>query len=509
VSNLHHMFEQLCQQPRKRILVLGDLMLDRYTWGDAERVSPEAPVIVLRADQEEIRPGGAASVAYLLRHLEADVTLVGVVGNDSDGHTLRALLRDEGIDDQFVLTDPTRPTTAKHRFVGRASDRHPHQILRVDRESRVPLTESLAADLWTKLKDQLPQFDAILIPDYLKGVCTEPLLQSVITAARANGQPVLIDPGRTTDYRRYRGATLIKPNRVEAELICGTPLTTTEQTLQAGRNLCETYDLDAAIITLDRDGLVVITPTDQAEIPTEPRAVYDITGAGDMVLATLGLCIANGIDIINAARLANIAAGLEVERFGIAPVKRAEIEAKTQPPKNVASGGCQPTGSSSYSAAAASRKLASLEEITQLSAEYRRQGKRIVFTNGCFDLLHVGHVSYLQEAATLGDILIVAINSDASVRRLKGPTRPIITEHDRAIILASLECVDHVLIFADETPIGLLQKIRPDVLIKGGSTTEIVGREIVEVYGGVIRRAGMIEGSSTTQLIAKMQFESS
>jgi D-beta-D-heptose 7-phosphate kinase/D-beta-D-heptose 1-phosphate adenosyltransferase len=506
MSNLHDIFEQLCQQRRRWILVLGDLMLDRYTWGDAERVSPEAPVIVLRADQEEIRPGGAASVAYLLPHLEADVTLAGVVGNDSDGHTLRALLRDEGIDDQFVLTDPTRPTTAKHRFVGRASDRHPHQILRVDRESRAPLTESLAADLWTQLKDHLPLFEAILIPDYLKGVCTEPLLQAIITAARANGQPVLVDPGRTTDYRRYRGATLIKPNRVEAELICGTPLTTAEQTLQAGRSLCETYELDAAIITLDRDGLVVVTPTDHAEIPTEPRAVYDITGAGDMVLATLGLCIASGIDIINAARLANIAAGLEVERFGIAPVKRAEIKAKTQPQRNLASGGCKPTDSSPHSAA--SRKLASLDEITELATEYRRQGKRIVFTNGCFDLLHVGHVTYLQEAATLGDILIVAINSDDSVRRLKGPSRPVIAEHDRATMLASLECVDHVLIFTEDTPISLLQKIRPDVLIKGGSTAEIVGHEVVEAYGGVVRRAGLIEGSSTTQLIAKMQFAS-
>jgi D-beta-D-heptose 7-phosphate kinase/D-beta-D-heptose 1-phosphate adenosyltransferase len=471
----------------QKILVFGDLMLDRYTWGDAERVSPEAPVIVLRADQEEVRPGGAASVAYLLRHLEAEVSVAGVVGNDSDGHTLRALLRDEGIDDQFVLIDPSRPTTAKHRFVGRASDRHPHQILRVDHESRVPISELLATELWDSLQDRLSHFDAILIADYLKGVCSERLLQQVISKARANGQPVLVDPGRTTDYQRYRGATLLKPNRGEAELACGRSLDSSDHALQAADALRATCELDAVIITLDRDGLVLCAAEDREVIPTDPRTVYDITGAGDMILAALGLCVAGGISTSNAARIANIAAGLEVERFGIAPVKRSEIAVKLSP-------------QSSRSAT----KLMTVDEVTRLADEYRRQGKRIVFTNGCFDLLHVGHVCYLQGAAALGDILIVAVNSDDSVRRLKGPSRPIIPERDRAQMLASLACVSYVVIFDDPTPCNLLERIRPDVLGKGGTTSEIVGREIVELYGGRVIRLSEVPGISTTSILSSL-----
>ncbi|HEY4259068.1 MAG TPA: D-glycero-beta-D-manno-heptose 1-phosphate adenylyltransferase, partial [Schlesneria sp.] len=465
-----------------------DIMLDRYTWGDAERVSPEAPVIVLRADQEEIRPGGAASVAYLLRHLDADVSLAGVIGSDADGNALRAMLRDEGIDDRFVLMDSTRPTTAKHRFVGRASDRHPHQILRVDHESRFRLDDSMEERLWSLLEHELGDFDAILVADYIKGVCTESLLQQVITIARQNGQPVLIDPGRVTDYTRYRGATLLKPNRVEAELVTGRALPLCGSAIEAARSLCQKYAISNAIITLDRDGLIVATPESHVEIPTHPRAVYDITGAGDMVLAMLGLCLAGGLTVFDAARLANIAAGLEVERFGIAPVQRAEIVQTNLP-------------ATCKSAA----KLVTTTEISDLASTYRQQGKRIVFTNGCFDLLHVGHVTCLEEAALMGDVLIVAVNSDASVKRLKGPSRPVISQQERATILASLGGVDHVVIFDDDTPVQLLSQIRPHLLVKGGTTQEIIGRDIVESYGGEVRQVGTVEGKSTTQLIATIK----
>ncbi|MES2790053.1 MAG: bifunctional heptose 7-phosphate kinase/heptose 1-phosphate adenyltransferase [Planctomycetota bacterium] len=491
-SMLSELAQRFSQLGRPRILVLGDLMLDRYTWGDAERVSPEAPVIVLRADQEEIRPGGAASVAYLLRHLDADVSVVGVVGNDADGHTLRALLRDEGIDEQFVVLDPTRPTTSKQRLVGRASDRHPHQILRVDRESREPLSDALTGALWETLQHQLPQFDAILVADYLKGVCTERLLQAVISAARANGQPVLVDPGRLADYGRYRGATLIKPNRVEAELVSGRPLTNSQDVLVAARQLCLTFQLDSVVITLDRNGLVVVAPTGDKVIATDPRAVYDITGAGDMVLATLGLCLAGGTELLTAAHIANLAAGLEVERFGIAPVSRSEIGAKLRSSTN-------PSAS----------KIVTADEVSCLAEGYRRQGKRIVFTNGCFDLLHVGHVSYLQEAATLGDILIVAINSDVGVQRLKGLHRPVIPERDRAQMLAALSCINHVLIFEEETPLKLLELIHPEVLVKGATTANIVGREFVESYGGRILRVESIIDCSTTQILHHILSKSS
>jgi D-beta-D-heptose 7-phosphate kinase/D-beta-D-heptose 1-phosphate adenosyltransferase len=485
---MSHILETFNKIGRPQILVIGDVMLDRYTWGDAERVSPEAPVIVLRADQEEIRPGGAASVAYLLRHLDAEVFLAGVIGDDSDGHSVRAILRDEGIQQEFVLTDSGRQTTAKHRFVGRASDRHPHQILRVDHESRVPLSDSKSDALWALIQDQFESFDVILVADYTKGVCTESLLQRVIAAAVKNQQPVLVDPGRGVDYQRYRGATLLKPNRVEAELFIGKSLNTTEQARIAGRTLCEQLNLEAAIITLDRDGLIAITETDQAVITSEPRAVYDITGAGDMVLSVLGLCIAAGMSILDAAVIANTAAGLEVERFGIAPVTRREIAEKLSPSK-----------------LSSAEKVVDLNALTQLIEKCRREGKRTVFTNGCFDLLHVGHVAYLEEAASLGDLLIVAVNSDASVKRLKGPTRPIIRERERAMMLASLACVSIVVIFEPDTPLELIRLIRPDVLIKGGTTSEIVGREVVEGYGGKVCRATEQTGVSTSAIVASMQ----
>jgi len=481
MSNL----QSLCSSiGRPRILVLGDLMLDRYTWGEAERISPEAPVIVLRADDEEVRPGGAASVAYLLRHLDAEVALAGIVGDDSNGRTLRALLHDEGIDDQLVLSDPSRSTTCKHRYVGRASNRHPHQIVRVDHESRTPMAESLVTDLWNRLEHRLTEFQAILISDYLKGVCTEPLLQQVISAARAVGIPVLIDPGRTPNYFRYRGATLIKPNRVEAALAGKSSFATGVEALATARSLRVSLDLDAVIITLDRDGSIVATADEELAIASSPRAVYDITGAGDMVLATLGLCVAGGLSIPDAARIANVAAGLEVERFGVAPVDRTEVLAKLSTDQK-----------------ANRAKQVTADGMVDLADRYRREGKKIVFTNGCFDLLHIGHVSYLQEAAALGDVLVVAVNSDGSVKRLKGSTRPVIRDEDRSALLAALSCVTHVLIFEEDTPESLLRRIRPDVLVKGGTTTDIVGREIVEAYGGRVCLAGQVPGVSTTQLI--------
>lgn len=469
---------------RPRILVLGDLMLDRYTWGEAERISPEAPVIVLRADDEEVRPGGAASVAYLLRHLDADLALAGVVGDDSNGRTLRALLHDEGIDDQLVLSDSSRPTTCKHRYVGRASNRHPHQIVRVDHESRIPMAERLVTELWNRLEHRLHEFQAILISDYLKGVCTEALLQQVISAARTVGLPVLIDPGRTSDFSRYRGATLLKPNRTEAALASGGSFASGDEAMATARTLRSSLNLDALIITLDRDGSIVATADEELAIASSPRAVYDITGAGDMVLATLGLCVAGGLSIPDAARVANVAAGLEVERFGVAPVERAEVLAKL----------C-------FDQTAFRAKLVTANDMVHVAEQYRRQGKKIVFTNGCFDLLHIGHVTYLQEAARLGDILVVAVNSDGSVKRLKGPTRPVIRDEDRSALLAALGCVTHVLIFDEDTPESLLRRIRPEVLVKGGTTTDIVGREIVEAYGGRVCLAGQVPGVSTTQLI--------
>jgi D-beta-D-heptose 7-phosphate kinase/D-beta-D-heptose 1-phosphate adenosyltransferase len=518
-----------------RILVLGDLILDRYTWGDAERVSPEAPVLVLRVDSKEIRLGGAASVAMLLRGLDAHVSLAGVIGDDPEGRTLVRLLHDEGIDTEtFLSVDPSRPTTTKERFVGRAANRHPHQILRVDHETREPIRREIEQWIRERIIARLgktgtgserqpedsqasvsrevpvpllqraePGFDAVLISDYAKGVCTPGLLQAVITAANERQIPVIVDPARLADYSRYRSATLLKPNRLEAELATGQQIRTPEDALAAGQKLHREFQLGSVLVTLDRDGMALVTGEDSGQhFPTDPRTVYDITGAGDMALAALGLCLGARASLPESVMVANAAAGIEVEKFGVAAVTRQEISGVFVRRQRLAM-----IGRASQTMMPESSKVTILTELLARVPSYRPAGKTIVFTNGCFDLLHVGHIRCLKEAAALGDILIVALNSDSSVRRLKGEGRPVINEHDRAAMVAALGCVDHVVIFDDQTPHRLLEALRPDVLAKGGTTREIVGREVVEAYGGRICRVGEAEGVSTTAIVSRIKSE--
>lgn len=476
---------------RPRILVLGDLVLDRYTWGNAERVSQEAPVIVLRADCREARPGGAANVANMLVGLEAEVSSAGVVGKDPAGDELRRLLVAAGVDCRAVLEDARRPTSVKERFVGRAGSRHPNQILRVDHESCEPLGESVEARLIEQVEVLVPWHDAILISDYGKGVCTPRLLRAAIDAANLVRVPVIVDPCRSCPLEHYRGVTVIKPNRAEAERATGLAIDKPAEALEAGRQLCQKLEARMALITLDRDGMVLVERNGCGEVfpPNQPRAVYDITGAGDMVLATIGLCLAAGVEPADAVQLANVAAGLEVERAGVAVVYRDEIRAELLSGRQA--GAC---------------KIVTSGQAAKLLAGHRRQGEKIVFTNGCFDLLHVGHVNYLTEAASLGGVLVVAVNSDASVRRLKGPGRPVIGEPDRAAMLAALACVRYVIVFDDETPCRLLEAIRPDVLVKGGTYTpeEVVGHQIVESYGGTVCVTALVEGISTSNILASL-----
>ena len=472
------------------LLVLGDLILDRYTWGDAERISQEAPVIVLRADRREARLGGAANVACMLRGLEARVTCVGVAGADESGEELRGLLHANGIEEEWVLTDPTRQTTVKERFIGRASAKHPNQILRVDSETRGPLSEPIQDQLQRSLRSSMGRYQAVLVSDYGKGVCTPALLQTVIAAGSEAGVPVLVDPMRADHYTHYRGATVLKPNRSETELVTGIRIRRPEDAFQAGRQLCEQLDLQMAIITLDRDGMALVPRQGEPQLfPTLPRAVYDITGAGDMVLAMLGLCWSNGLPPHVATQLSNVAGSLEVERTGVTQVTREEIRAELL---SRAKPGFQ--------------KVLSVEGLAAFGRTNREQGKRVVFTNGCFDLLHVGHVSYLREAAALGDVLVVGVNSDSSVRQLKGPDRPVISEADRAAMLAAMQTVDAVVIFDEATPHRLLQALRPDVLVKGGTytTDEVVGREVVQAYGGEVRVTNVVDGISTTRIVKSL-----
>ena len=473
-----------------RILVLGDLILDRYTWGNAERVSQEAPVILLRADRQEMRLGGAGNVCAMLRGLEAEVVAVGVVGEDQDGQQLRRLLDEAGVEHARVRVDSGRPTTSKERFLGRAQGVHAHQILRVDRETREPVSATLEAQLTSDVLEALEHCDAVLISDYDKGVCTPRLLRTVIDAARSAGIPVVVDPIRSTDYSRYRGATTMTPNRTEAGLATGITIETPEDAFRAGHKLLRSLKLDTCIVTLDKDGMALVESDQRAELhPTRPRAVYDITGAGDMVLAMIGVALASGLSPVDAVRLGNVAGGLEVEKVGVVVIPRHEIREWL------------------WNERLSSRdKRVDLDTLQRIVEAQRAVGRSIVLTNGCFDLLHVGHVQCLQEAAAQGDVLIVAVNSDASVRRLKGPSRPVIGQRDRAAMLAALDCVDHVLLFEDDTPLEAIRRLRPDVLVKGGTYAagEVVGRELVESWGGRVHRAAIVEGVSTTALLESL-----
>ena len=490
-----------------RVLVLGDLILDRYTFGDAERVSQEAPVILLRADQREARLGGAANVCNMLRGLEVEVTCAGVVGHDRDGELVRRLLDEAGVDGSSLLDDHSRPTTVKERFIGRAQGRHPHQMLRVDSEVREPISAALEQQLADRILKRIASFDVALISDYDKGVCTPDLLRKVIDGARQVGVPVLVDPVRSHDYSRYHGATSMTPNRLEAEMATGIRIDTATDAFRAAQKLCETLQLDLGIITLDRDGMALVDRDGTTSVfPTRPRAVYDITGAGDMALAMIGVALAAKVPPPRALQLANVAAGLEVEKVGVAVIPRAEIRQRLL--DECRSAQAERAKDMAVTAPASPpQKIVGVDQLQSVVKEHRATGRKIVFTNGCFDLLHVGHVSYLAEARGLGDVLIVAVNSDAGVRRLKGTTRPLIGERDRATMLAALASVDYVVIFDEATPHTLLHRLRPDVLAKGGTYAphEVVGHEVVTGYGGAVCVVGLVPGVSTTKIVASLQ----
>lgn len=475
---------------RSRILVVGDVILDRYITGAAERVSPEAAVLVLRAESDEVRLGGAASVAMLLRGLEAEVVLAGVVGDDPAAATVRKLCQEEGIDTSLVLTDGSRQTTVKERFLGSAWQRPGQQVLRVDHESREPLDARRAGELTEQVIARLAGVSAVLVSDYGKGVCTDRLLFPVIAAANRAGIPVLVDPARGAPLERYRGAQVLKANRVEAELLSKRErIVTPQDALQAAVQIREQGDFAAVIVTLDQDGCVLSQADGNSGVfATRARSVCDVTGAGDMFLAMLGLCVSAEMGWSEALPMANVASGLEVMRLGVSIVTRDELLASLSPKE-----------------ATSFDKIVSDEEAARLAEQHRREGRRIVFTNGCFDLLHAGHVRCLQDIGRLGDVLFVAINSDDSVRKLKGPTRPVYSQGDRAALLAALSCVSHVLIFNDDTPHRLLHLLRPDVLAKGGTTGLIVGCEVVESYGGKVLHLPQYGQSSTTNTVQRIR----
>jgi len=477
-----------------RVLVVGDVMLDRYIWGDAERISQEAPVILLRADRREQRLGGASSVATMLRALGARVALAGVVGNDPDAARIRQMLTDLDIDHQAVIADAARPTTVKERYIGRAQHRHPQQMLRVDYEMRSPIAGPIEKELAQALAAQLRKADIVLVSDYDKGVCTPTVLAGTTRNARDLGIRCLADPIRGHDYRKYHGCAAITPNRLEASLASGGTIDTTAQALDAAAILREQLDLEAAIVTLDKDGMALVHRDGRRHIfETRPRQVYDITGAGDMVLSVLGMVLAAGADYESAIRLANVAGGLEVEKIGVATVTRDEIL------RDLLHAGPR------IGQGANTDKVLGIEALRQEVECRRRLGQCIAFTNGCFDVLHPGHVHYLQEARAQADVLVVGLNSDASVRALKGPGRPVHPAQARAQVLAALQAVDFITVFGEATPLELIRLLRPDVLVKGADyrKQQVVGADLVEAYGGRVHLAAFQEGYSTTKLLER------
>jgi D-beta-D-heptose 7-phosphate kinase/D-beta-D-heptose 1-phosphate adenosyltransferase len=478
------------QLGQSRVLLLGDLMLDRYVYGNAERLSPEAPVPVLHFQREELRLGGAGGVAADLRALRVEVAVVSIVGADEDGKRIRCLLEEGGADARGVLEAPGRPTICKTRLVGLAQHRHAQQMIRLDFEDVTPIDSTLGGKLLDQVVPALDGVRMVCMEDYNKGLLTENVCRRVIESARARGIPVLVDPAAVRDYGKYAGATALKLNRTEAENASGVPIVSPEGARPAAEWLLNRLDLEAVIVTLDRDGAYLATREgDRRWLATRPRRVYDVTGAGDMVLAMVAAARAAGASWDEAVALGNVAGGLEVERFGSVPITPDEIMQEL-----LSEAGGRPG------------KERSREQLLSELERHRGTGKRIVFTNGCFDLIHLGHVKYFQFAKQQGDVLVVAVNSDASTRRLKGPTRPIIEGRDRLALLEELESIDYLLLFEEDTPMPLIDAIRPDVLVKGADyrKDQVVGSEFVESYGGRVALCPLVEGRSTSAVIRRI-----
>lgn len=477
---------------RPRVCVVGDLMLDTYVWGQVSRVSPEGPIPVLHVDRTDHRPGGAGSVAAMLRALQAEVVCVGVVGEDPTAAELRRELEAIGADPCGLLPSHDRPTTRKTRYLGyvHSAGRGMQQIVRVDEEVTEPIPGEVAENVLERVREELKQADLLLVQDMAKGLFTPELLQDVIRAGRDAGRPVVVDPGRERDYSSYRGATCLLPNRQETENAMGLTLGDEESYRTAARRLVGELDLEAAVVTLDREGMFYATRDgDERHVATNPRSVLDVTGAGDMVATMMALALSVGAGIRHAVELSNIAAGMEVSRQGAAPVSRAELIAELQ-----------------AELSPAQTKIKSRQELDRILAERRQRGETVAFTNGVFDLLHLGHVELIRFASRQADILVVGVNSDESTRKGKGESRPIVPEEVRARTLASFPNVDYVVIFEEKSVLPLVKEVRPEVIVKGGDYGKkgVVGWEFVESYGGQVMVSPRVEGLSTTEIIRRI-----
>lgn len=483
MTDLHSLIDALSGS---RILVVGDVMLDRFVHGRVDRVSPEAPIPVLRIQRESAMPGGAGNVVANLAALGVGTDLVAVIGDDDAGRELSHLVRTLNGRADGLLCVPDRPTTTKTRFIAGGQ-----QLLRADAETDSPLDDATAARLLAAAATLLPGAGVLVLSDYGKGVLTADVTAALIDLARAAGVRVLVDP-KGRDYHRYRGAFCVTPNAKELADATGTLPRDDAGVAAAARALAGDHGIGAVIVTRSEQGMSVVSAEGPVtHLRAQAREVFDVSGAGDTVVAVLAAAIAAGADLVEAATLANIAAGIVVAKVGTATVRCGELRD--------AAGLAIATGPGS--------KRVRLDQAVEQVERWHRQGLRVGFTNGCFDLLHPGHVSLIAQARAHCDRLVLGLNSDDSVRRLKGPTRPVQNETARATVLSALGDVDLVVTFADDTPLALIKALRPDILVKGAdySVENVVGAREVLGWGGRVVLAELTDGQSTTGTIARMK----
>ena len=479
-----HLADYVGDLARARIAVIGDIMLDRFIYGDVERISPEAPVPVLVVDHTREMLGGAGNVAANAASLGAGVVLIGLVGEDDTGTAVRKLIADITGVTSALVTRENGPTTLKTRVVARHQ-----QIVRLDSELIGAPSRDEARQILAELRSAIGGVHVILLSDYGKGILLGDIVEKSIGMARDAGKTIIVDP-KGYDYTVYRGADLITPNLRELRAASSLPVDGDEAVVRACRAVISGNAIGAVIATRGPQGMSVVTETDTIHLPTVAREVFDVSGAGDTVAATLACAISVRMPIEQAARLANAAAGVVVGKLGTSQVTSSELAASLR---------IIELGRSDAKIILATEAVAHVQS-------WRSQGLRVGFTNGCFDLLHPGHLALLRQGKAACDRLVVAVNSDESVRRLKGTTRPVQNELARAAVLASLETVDRVIIFSEDTPIALIEALRPDVLIKGAdySLHEVVGAEFVQIYGGEVLLAELEEGFSTTTTLARV-----
>ncbi len=461
---------------KTRVVIAGDVMLDQYLFGATSRISPEAPVPVVHVQESDDRPGGAANVAVNLASLGAETRLVGVVGNDAPADALESILGDRGIECRFERV-ADRPTITKTRVQSRGQ-----QLIRLDQENAAALPGD---SMLQRLGGSLDGAGAVVLSDYGKGALTD--VAAMISLCRDQGVASLVDP-KGTDFRKYAGATLLTPNQSEFEAVAG-PCDSDEALIEKAREMVDDLELDALLVTRSEKGMLLLEAGGEPMLlSTQAREVYDVTGAGDTVIATLAGALAAGEPLATAAALANLAAGLVVRKIGVATVTPSEMRVAL------------------HQRGQGGRGLVSDVELPGMVAEARERGEKVVMTNGCFDVLHAGHVAYLEEAKSLGDRLIVAVNDDDSVRRLKGDSRPINALEDRMLVLAGLAAVDWVVPFSEDTPARVIGNVLPDVLVKGGDyrADEIVGAREVLASGGEVRVLSFRDGHSSTRIIDRM-----